>query len=117
MKPEFRDPANRILVRDLRTLRDAAYLLWAYGLEDDCERVVGNIRQLIAAPEMGQLGSNDEDEAEQQLAAVEPRIHRGGQVQGTRGASDEEPLININELGPGLRIDEILVPKSAVPMI
>ena len=107
-KPEFQDPANRILVRDLRTLRDAAYLLWAYGLEEDCERVIGNVRQLIAAPEMGQLGSNDEDEADQQLAAREPREHRLGQVQGTRGAPDERPLININELGPGLRVDEII---------
>lgn len=41
-KPEFQDPANRMLVRDLRTLRDAAYLLWAYGMEEDCERVVGS---------------------------------------------------------------------------
>jgi len=107
-KPEFQDPDNRRLVRDLRTLRDAAYLLWAYGLEEDCERVIGNVRQLIAAPEMGQLGSNDEDEADQQLAATEPREHRLGQLQGTRGAPDERPLININELGPGLRVDEII---------
>lgn len=107
-KPEFQDPANRMLVRDLRTLRDAAYILWAYGMEEDCERVVANVRELIAAPEMGQLGSNDEDEADQQLAATEPRTHRLGQVQGTRGAPDERPLININELGPGLRVDEII---------
>ncbi|NMG39077.1 PRC-barrel domain containing protein [Chelativorans sp. ZYF759] len=107
-KPEFQDPANRMLVRDLRTLRDAAYLLWAYGMEEDCERVVGNVRQLIAAPEMGQLGTNDEDEADQQLSAAEPLTHRLGQVQGTRGAPNERPLININELGPGLRVDEIL---------
>ena len=71
-KPEFQDPDNRRLVRDLRTLRDAAYLLWAYGLEEDCERVIGNVRQLIAARKWGQLGSNDEDEADQQLAATEP---------------------------------------------
>ena len=48
--PELRDPGNRYLVRDLRTLRDAAFLLWSYGLHDDCERVLANIRQLIAAP-------------------------------------------------------------------
>jgi hypothetical protein len=72
-KPELRDPQNRYLVLDLRTLRDAAYLLWAYGLEEDCERLVGNIRQLIAAPAMGKLGTNDEDAADQQLVAGEPK--------------------------------------------
>ncbi|MGF7163270.1 hypothetical protein FHS85_004933 [Rhodoligotrophos appendicifer] len=107
-KPEFRDPANRQLVRDLRTLRDAAFLLWSYGLKDDCERVVGNIRQLIAAPAMSQLGATDEDEADQQIAAGEPQIHSGGQAQGNRGAPNEQPLIDINELGPGLRVDEIV---------
>ncbi|MGF7158410.1 sporulation protein YlmC with PRC-barrel domain [Rhodoligotrophos appendicifer] len=107
-KPEFRDPANRHLVRDLRTLRDAAFLLWSYGLADDCERLIGNIRQLIAAPAMGQLGSTDEDEADQQIAAGEPQNHSGGQTRGNRGAANEQPLIDINELGPGLLVDEIV---------
>jgi hypothetical protein len=107
-KPELRNPQNRYLVHDLRSLRDAAYLLWNYGLEDDCERLVGNIRQLIAAPFMGRLGTSDEDEAEQQLAAGEPQWHRLGQAKGHRGAADEEALISINDLDPGLLVNEIV---------
>ncbi|MEO9340315.1 PRC-barrel domain-containing protein [Mesorhizobium sp. SB112] len=106
--PELRDPQNRQLVRDLRTLRDAAFLLWSYGLHDDCERVLANIRELIASPSMGQLGGNDEDEADQQLAASEPQTHQGGEIQGNRDAPYALPLIDINELGPGLRVDEIV---------
>ncbi len=30
-KPEFRDPKNRQMVRDLRRLRDSALILWSYG--------------------------------------------------------------------------------------
>jgi hypothetical protein len=107
-KPELRNPQNRYLVHDLRSLRDAAYLLWNYGLEDDCERLIGNIRQLIAAPFMGRLGTSDEDEAEQQLAAGEPQWHRLGQAKGHRGAADEEALISINDLDPGLLVNEIV---------
>lgn len=107
-KPELRDPENRYLVLDLRTLRDAAYLLWAYGLEDDCERLVGNIRELIATPAMGRLGTNDEDAADQQLAAGEPQWHRLGKVEGSRGAPNEGALISINDLDPGLLVDEIV---------
>ncbi len=107
-KPEFRDSANRQMVSDLRTLRDAAFILWSYGLEDDCERVLGNIRELIASPAMGSLGGNDEDEVDQQQAAAEPMRHQGGDVLGNRGNDDALPLIDINELGPGLRVDEIV---------
>ena len=106
--PVLRDPQNRHLVRDLRTLRDAAFLLWSYGLHDDCERVLGNIRQLIAAPAMGQLGGNDEDEADEQIAAGEPQTRQGGETLGNRDAPGARPLIDINELGPGLRVDEIV---------
>jgi hypothetical protein len=106
--PELRNPENRHLVRDLRTLRDAAFLLWSYGLHDDCERLLANIRQLIAAPSMAELGDNDEDEADQQLAASEPKRHRGGEIQGNRDAADARPLVDINELGPGLLVDEIV---------
>jgi hypothetical protein len=106
--PELRNPENRYLVRDLRTLRDAAILLWSYGLHEDCERVLGNIRQLIAAPAMGQLGNNDEDDADTQLAARTPQTHEGGEVLGNRNAPGARPLLDINELGPGLRVDEIV---------
>jgi hypothetical protein len=107
-KPELRNPQNRYLVHDLRALRDAAYLLWNYGLENDCERLVGNIRQLIAAPFMGRLGTSDEDATEQQLAAGEPQWHRLGKAQGQRGTEDEGALISINDLDPGLLVNEIV---------
>ena len=107
-KPEFQERRNHQMVQDLRALRDAAFILWAYGRHDDCERVLGNIRELIAAPSMGSLGGNDEDEADQQMAAGEPMLHSGGQVEGNRSATSARPLIDINELGPGLRADEIL---------
>ncbi len=106
--PELRDPENRYLIRDLRTLRDAAFLLWSYGMHDDCERLIANIRQLIASPSMAKLGDNDEDEADQQLATGEPQLHEGGAAQGNRDAPGALPLVNINELGPGLRVDEIV---------
>jgi hypothetical protein len=107
-KPELRDSENRQMVRDLRALRDAAFILWSYGRHDDCERILGNIRELVASPSMGELGANDEDEADQQLAAGEPMLRKGGEVVGNRGAAGARPLIDINELGPGLRADEIL---------
>ena len=106
--PELRKPENRYLVHDLRTLRDAAFVLWTYGLHDDCERVLANIRQLIAAPSMAKLAGNDEDLADEQLAAGEPKQHEGGGIQGNRDAPDARPLINLDDLGPGLRVDEIV---------
>ncbi|MFN7091856.1 MAG: PRC-barrel domain-containing protein [Allorhizobium sp.] len=105
---ELRAPENRYLVHDLRALRDAAFLLWNYGLEEDCERLIGNIRELIAAPHMARLGTNDEDEADQQLAAGEPQWHRLGQIQGSRGEPGEDALISINDLDPGLLAGEII---------
>ena len=107
-KPELREPDNRQMVRDLRSLRDAAFILWSYGRHDDCERLLANIRELVAVPSMGALGDNDEDEAEQQFAAREPMVQRGGAVIGRRGEDGALPLISINELAPGLRADEII---------
>ena len=107
-KPEFRDQVNRQMVNDLRTLRDAAFILWSYGFEDDCERVLGNIRELIASADTHGMGGNDEDEVDQQMAATEPARHRGGSITGMRGELGALPLIDINELGPGLRVDEIV---------
>jgi hypothetical protein len=45
-----RGPANTQIVRDLRNLRDAAFTLWSCGRHDDCERLLANIRELIAGP-------------------------------------------------------------------
>src|SRR3954453_23221683 len=106
-RPELRGPANRQSVRDLRSLRDAAFTLWSYGRHDDCERLLANIRELVAGPAMGSLGDNDEDEAETQIAAREPKLQRGA-AQGRRDEKDAKPLVAMDELAPGLRADEIM---------
>jgi hypothetical protein len=106
-KPELRGPTNRQKVRDLRILRDAAFTLWSYGRHEDCERLVANIRELVFAPSMGNLGDNDEEEAEKQIASRDPKVQRGA-VLGHRDQKGAKPLIGIDELSPGLRADEII---------
>ncbi|HEX8168084.1 MAG TPA: PRC-barrel domain-containing protein [Beijerinckiaceae bacterium] len=105
--PGLRGPANRQSVRDLRSLRDAAFTLWSYGRHEDCERLLANIRELVAGPAMGTLGGNDEDEAEKQIGAREPKVRRGAAL-GHRNEKDAKPLVAIDELAPGLRADEII---------
>jgi len=106
-KPGLQGRANRQVVRDLRRLRDAAFTLWSYGRHDDCERLLANIRELVAGPPMGNLGGNDEEDAENQMAAREPKAERGG-AQGHRGDKGAKPLMRIEDLAPGLRADEIM---------
>jgi hypothetical protein len=48
----------------LRRLRDAAFTLWSYGLDTECERLVATIRELVTGPPMGNLGGNDEEDAD-----------------------------------------------------
>lgn len=105
--PRLRGPANSQSVRDLRSLRDAAFTLRSYGRHEDCERLLANIRELIAGPPMGSLGDNDEEEADKQNAALEPKIRRGASL-GSRDKKDAKPLIRIDELTPGLRTDEMI---------
>src|SRR3954470_15847088 len=105
--PRFRGPANSQAVRDLRSLRDAAFTLRSYGRHDDCERLLGNIRELISGPPMGSLGDNDEEEADKQIAAGEPITRRGGE-RGRRNERGAKPLIRIDQLAPGLRADQII---------
>ena len=105
--PKLRGPANRQAVRDLRSLRDAAFTLWSYGRHDDCERLVANIRELIAGPNMDSLGGNDEEDATKQIDAREPKVQRGA-ARGQRGDKSAKPLVRIDELAPGLRADEII---------
>jgi hypothetical protein len=105
--PQLRGPGNRQAVRDLRRLRDAAFTLWSYGRHDDCDRLVANIRELIAGPNMSSLGGNDEEDASKQLDAREPKVQRGA-ARGQRGDKTARPLIRIDELAPGLRADEII---------
>ena len=107
-KPQFRGPANRQSVRDLRSLRDAAFTLRSYGRHDECERLLATIRELIAGPSMGSLGDNDEEEAEKQMSARDPKLHQGGTAAGHRQDKDAKPLVGISELAPGLRADEII---------
>jgi hypothetical protein len=105
--PKLRGPDNRQAVRDLRSLRDAAFTLRSYGRHDDCERLLANIRELISGPPMGSLGDNDEEEADKQIAAREPMIQRGRE-RGRRNEKGAKPLIRIDQLAPGLRADEII---------
>ena len=56
---------------------------------------------------MGSLGGNDEEEAEKQNIAREPRVKRGAVV-GSRDKKDAKPLLRIDELTPGLRTDEMI---------
>jgi hypothetical protein len=106
-KPELRDHAHRQTVRDLRRLRDAAFTLWSYGRHDDCERLLANIRELVAGPSMSTLGDNDEEEAEKQIAAREPKARRGKSL-GSRSELGAKPLVKIIDLAPALRADEIM---------
>jgi hypothetical protein len=85
--PQLRGPGNRQAVRDLRSLRDAAFTLWSYGPHVDCERLLANIRELIAGSNMGSLGGNDEEEATKQIEVRAPKILRGS-AKGQRGDKD-----------------------------
>jgi PRC-barrel domain len=106
-KPELRGPANRQTVKDLRSLRDAAFTLWSYGRHEDCERLMSNIRELISGPSMANLGDSDEEAAENQIEAREAKVQRGASL-GRRGEKGAKPLISIEELAPGLRADQII---------
>jgi hypothetical protein len=106
-RPDLRGKANRQTVRDLRNLRDAAITLRSYGRHDDCERLLGNIRELLAGPPINSLGGNDEEDAETQMSAREPKVQRGV-IRGRRANKDAKPLIYIDELAPGLRADQII---------
>jgi hypothetical protein len=106
-KPQLRGIANRQAVRDLRSLRDAAFTLQSYGRHGDCERLLANIRELIAGPVMSSLGDNDEESADKQNTAREPKVRPGAQ-QGVRDKKGAKPLVKIDELAPGLRADEII---------
>ena len=106
-KPELRARTSRQIVRDLRSLRDAAATLRTYGLDGECERLVANIRQILASPSIGALGDNDEDAADAQITAQKPQIQRGA-TEGTRSARDAPPLVRIDDLATSLRADEII---------
>lgn len=73
-KPAFRAGANAQVVRDLRTLRDAAVVLAAYEHESACRRVVAVLTTLTANPELAlEAGDTDEGKAEEVEKARKPR--------------------------------------------
>ncbi|MHC2088970.1 PRC-barrel domain-containing protein [Methylobacterium sp. CM6244] len=106
-RPDLHGPANRQTVKDLRSLRDAAFTLWSYGRHADCERLMGNIRELVAGPAMTGLGDNDEDAAEEQMAARAPKVRRGA-MEGRRDRKGAMPLVDVEDLVLGLRTDQIV---------
>ena len=106
-RPDLHGPANRQTVKDLRSLRDAAFTLWSYGRHADCERLMANIRELIAGPAMTSLGDNDEDAAEEQMAARDPKVRRGA-TEGRRDQKGALPLVDVDALVLGLRSDQIV---------
>ena len=72
-KPEFRDGANAQVVRDLRTLRDAAVVLDAYEQDGACKRVVAVLNTLASHPERAlESGDTDEGKAEEVEKARKP---------------------------------------------
>jgi hypothetical protein len=52
-------------------------------------------------------GGNDEEDAEKQMSAGQPKVRRGATV-GRRGEKGAKPLASIDSLAPGLRADEII---------
>lgn len=74
-KGELRQGANAQIVRDLRTLRDAAIVLDTYKFPGECELLLGIARTLVADPDktIGQAGDTDEDKAEIVVEARKPK--------------------------------------------
>jgi len=65
-KVEFQQSANVQVVRDLRTLREAAMILDANQHPAECQRLVAVVRELVADPKRAieTSGDTDEDKAE-----------------------------------------------------
>ena len=65
-KNELRQSANVQVVRDLRTLREAALILDANKHTAECQRLVAVVRELVADPKRAieTSGDTDEDKAE-----------------------------------------------------
>lgn len=79
-KNELRADANAQLVRDLRTLRDAAIVLETYKFPGECEVLLGIAKSLLADPSktIEQGGDTDEDKAESLIEARQPKDTTGG---------------------------------------
>lgn len=84
-KGELREGANAQIVRDLRTLRDAAIVLDSYKFPGECEVLLGIAKSLAKDPDttIEQSGDTDEDRAERVAAARKPKA--------PAAAADAEP--------------------------
>lgn len=73
--PTLREAANAQVVRDLRTLRDAAIVLDTYKRPEECRRLVSLVRKLAANPATAVEASGDTDEeaAERVAESREPK--------------------------------------------
>src|SRR3954452_104127 len=60
---ELRQSANAQVVRDLRTLREAAFILEANRHTAECQRLVAVVRELVADPARAIETSGDTDDA------------------------------------------------------
>jgi hypothetical protein len=56
---------------------------------------------------MTSLGGNDEEDAEKQMSAKEPKVQCGAAL-GRRNLKGATPLIDIDKIAPGLRADEMI---------
>lgn len=85
-KSELRESANKQMVRDLRTLRDAAIVLETYKYGTECERILEIVKALAANPDKAieRGGDTDEDKAEELIEAREPKP--------VPGAAPSEPV-------------------------
>ena len=80
---ELQEPKNAQIVRDLRTLRDAAIVLESYGFPDECKRLVSIVKGLAAKPDdtIKRSSDTDEEKAEEIQESREPKAPK------TRGGS------------------------------
>ncbi|ACK83452.1 MAG: photosystem reaction center subunit H [Methylobacteriaceae bacterium] len=81
-KKELQETKNAQIVRDLRTLRDAAIVLESYGFPDECKRLVAIVKGLAAKPDdtIKRSSDTDEEKAEEIQESREPKApkERGG---------------------------------------
>ena len=72
-KAELRQSANAQVVRDLRTLREAAMILDANKHTAECQRLVTVVRELVADPKRAiEISSDtDEDKAEDKAEVLD----------------------------------------------
>ena len=78
-RKELREVENKQMVRDLRTLRDAALVLDTYKYPAECEQLIAIVKKLTANPEKSiqRSGDTDEEKAEEREEARVPKALAG----------------------------------------